>query len=219
MTFPGFPWPYEPCGRRSIHRRTTRPSPTRTFWTRQDASVESLSSMRVPRSPGGAMRNIWPCGPPASPSAPAIGSSAGRSRSWRPPAPGSARKSARSGRAPPSTDHCGGKSSREKQLSRGLPHPPPPIQPQWDQREVGDEEGWSTTVWALQKQTKKQQHHPHNHCWEEEGHFILSGPEAEYESCEWEAMHHQPPLNGSPSPSGLANCTLRHWKVPACYLN
>lgn len=62
------------------------------------------------------MRNTWPCAPPASPSAPATDSSAGQSRSWHPLAPGSARKSARSGRARPSTCHYRG---REKGASSG----------------------------------------------------------------------------------------------------
>lgn len=51
-------------------------------------------------------RNIWPCGLPAFPSAPVTDTSAVQSHNWHPPAPGSARKSARSGRELPSTHHC-----------------------------------------------------------------------------------------------------------------
>lgn len=106
------------------------------------ASVLSSYQICVPQSPGGVMRNIWPCEQLAAPSAPVIDSSAGHSHSWHPPAPGNARKSARSGRALPSTCHYREKYHQE-QLSWG------PLETQQEQHEVGDEEGWSTAVLAF----------------------------------------------------------------------
>lgn len=100
------------------------------------------------------MRNTWPCAPPASPSAPATDSYAGQSRSWHPPAPGSAHKSARSGRAPPSTCHYRG---REKGASSGT------IRLRLPQRGGGSSmrsEMRGADQWLRQHFNKQQHHHP-----------------------------------------------------------
>lgn len=75
----------------------------------------------VPESLRGVMRSIWPCEQPAFPSERLTDSSAGRPRSSRPHAPGNAHKSARSGRALPSTYHCRKKKTSSRTIK--LRHP------------------------------------------------------------------------------------------------
>lgn len=80
------------------------------------------------------MRNTWLFAQSASLWAQVIDGSAGQSRSRHPPAPGNARKPARSVRGLPSTCHYR-EEDHEEQLSWG------PLEIQWEQQEVSDEEG------------------------------------------------------------------------------
>lgn len=86
------------------------------------------------------MSNTRPSVRPASPSAPVSDGSVGLSHSWRPPSPGSARRTAKSARGRPSTCHYR-EEDHQEQLSWG------PLVTRW---EVRKEEGWTVAAAAFQ---------------------------------------------------------------------